>query len=163
MHQKTAFLGALIILAFVSGWVVNGWRWERDKAQFEAQANQKALEQNQSMREIERGLQTLANLTSSSLKKDYDSVNQKYRDALKRISDFERMQHNDSDSANPMPKASTITARACEPCRCQSPAANAGRVAKSLEIAKDCDLLAVRFNQLQSFYERIRTQSQQKN
>lgn len=144
----------LLVSAFAAGWVVNGWRWERDRAEFEAQANKAALEQTQSMREIERGLQTFVNLTSSELRKDYDSVNQKYRDALKRLSDFERMQHNNPDSANPMPKTPTTTARACEPCKCKPSRENGNRAKRALEIARDCDLLAVRYNRLLEFYQR---------
>lgn len=155
MGSSHAFHWALVAVAFAAGWVINGWRWERDRAEFEAQANKKALQQTQSVREIERGLQTFANLTASDLKRAYDNINQKYLDALNRISDFERVQHNNPDSANPMPKTPTTTARTCKPCTGQSPRPDADRAKRALEIARDCDLLAVRYNKLVKFYESL--------
>lgn len=143
----------ILVLAFSAGWIVNGWRWERDRAEFEAEANKKALQQTQSVREIERGLQTFVNLTSSELRKDYDSINQKYRDALNRIDDLERMQHNNPDSADAVPQIATVTAGACKPCKCQSSRENGNRAKRALEIARDCDLLAVRYNKLLEFYQ----------
>ena len=143
----------ILVLAFSAGWIVNGWRWERDRAEFEAAANQKALEQLESTRAIEKNLQGFLNLTSQGLRQDYEAVNQKYKLALNRIDDLERMQHNNPDSANPMPKTAAVTARACEPCKCKSSRTDGNRAKRALEIARDCDLLAVRYNKLLEFYQ----------
>lgn len=153
MGKTSSFHWALVAVAFAAGWMVNGWRWERDRAEFEAEANKKALEQTQSVREIERGLQTFVNLTSSELRKDYDSVNQKYRDALNRIDDLERMQHNNPDSADAVPQTPATAAGACKPCKCKPSRTDGSRAKRALEIARDCDLLAVRYNKLLKFYE----------
>lgn len=143
----------ILVLAFSAGWIVNGWRWERDRAEFEAQANKAALEQLESTRTIEQNLQGLLNLTSQGLRQDYEAVNQKYKLALNRIDDLERMQHNNPDSADAVPQTPATAAGACKPCTGQSPRPDADRAKRALEIARDCDLLAVRYNKLLKFYQ----------
>ena len=155
MGNTHAFQWALVVLAFAAGWVVNGWRWERDKAEFEAQANQKALEQLESTRTIEQNLQGLLNLTSQGLRQDYEAVNQKYKLALNRIDDLERMQHNNPDSADAVPQTPATAAGTCKPCKCKPSRENGNRAKRALEIARDCDLLAVRYNKLVKFYESL--------
>lgn len=146
----------ILVLAFSAGWIVNGWRWERDRAEFEAAANQKALEQLESTRTIEQNLQGLLNLTSQGLRQDYEAVNQKYKLALNRIDDLERMQRNNPDSADAVPQTPATAAGACEPCKCQPSRTDGNRTKRALEIARDCDLLAVRYNRLLEFYQRAR-------
>lgn len=145
----------------------NGYRWEAKWADFTAAAQQASAAEIQKARAVETSWRELADLAASDIKGDYDAIEQKYQAALSRIdgltADLDRLHSERADSAGTVPAAPQPAARACKPCTCRSPGEDAKRVAQSLAIARDCDLLAVRFNHLQSLYEGIRTQSQQKD
>lgn len=152
-----------VLVAFVTGWTVNGWRYDAKWAEFEAEANKAALDKVQQARAVETSWRDLADLVSSDLKGDYAEIETKYEAALKRLdllnAELNRMRTDRAGragGAEQMPAASEPPSRACKPCKCGSSAEDGGGVAQALTIARDCDRLAVRYNALLQFYSTIK-------
>ena len=155
-----------LIVAFVAGWIINGWRWESKWSRFEAEANQQALKQAQSVRQIEASWQELVKLTSIDLKNDYTAINQKYQNALRRINDLsgqlERVQPNSASDTSAMPKTTSTANRVGNSCKCRSFKPHGRGVEEALAIARDCDVLATKYNKLLVLYESMRLKNMAK-
>ena len=151
------------VLLFCGGWMFNGYRWEARWAEFEASAQKVAVQKAEEARAVETAWRELADLAASDIKGDYDAIEQKYQAALSRIdnltADLDRLHSERADSADAVPTAPQSAARACKPCTCRSPRPDARGTAQALEIARDCDLLAVRYNSLLNFYNAVKTGS----
>ena len=156
---KKLSIALTLIVAFVAGWIINGWRWESKWLRFEAEANQQALKQAQSVRQIETSWQDLVNLTSIDLKNDYTAINQKYQDALRRINDLngqlERVQSNGASDTDSMPKIASTANRVGNSCKCGSFRPHGRGVEEALTIARDCDVLAMKYNELLKLYQHV--------
>lgn len=156
---KKISIAFTLIVAFVVGWIINGWRWESKWSRFEAEANQQALKQVQSVRQIETSWQELVNLTSIDLKNDYTAINQKYQSAIRRINDLnsqlERVQSNSASDTSAMPKTASTANRASNSCNCRSFRSHGRGIDEALRIARDCDVLATKYNELLKLYQHV--------
>lgn len=150
----------IVVFIFFAGWTANGWRWSAKWSEFEAQAAHEALEEAQKSQTIESSWRDLADMAAQQTQKDYEEINQKYKSALARIDDLglelDRLHEQRPDSAGQMPSVAKPAAGACKPCTCGSSRPYAKGVAEALTIAKDCDVIAVRYNRLLELYNNVR-------
>ncbi len=150
----------IAVSIFFAGWTANGWRCSAKWSEFEAQAAHKALEEVQKSQTIESSWRELADMAAQQTQKDYEEINEKYKSALARIDDLglelDRLHEQRSDSANPMPKTTSTSIRVNNSCKCRSSRSHGRGVEEALTIARDCDVLATKYNRLLQFYEDVR-------
>lgn len=140
-------------LLFFAGYKWADFLFSEDIAQYQrAVAQQRAAlqeriislerEQAETVREIEqRGLDEKA------------AVDAKYNALL---AELDRMRADRPRDTEPVPADTAAPRRAGPPCRCE-PLRQNERHSRALELARDCDAQAVKYNQLLDLYKSLRT------
>lgn len=145
----------VIISAFAFGWYVNGVRLNLEFTEFKLDAEKqysKLLEDKELNEKVLRDeMERLEQEKQSAV----DDINASYNDLLTKYNGM----HSDSRNSNhkdSMSNTSKITNRLTTTCTCQSSSKSRQSVREILEVGKDCDLLAERYNRLLKIYNSYR-------
>lgn len=153
-----------VCAGFAAAWVAQDWRWDAKWSEFEAQAYKQASEVAAQSYKTSTAWRDLADLANNELKSDYAAVEKQYQDALSRIRDLgaelDRVRANSANDGDAMPANSRPAAGSSTACKCRPCEPNSRIMAGTLRIARDCDLLAVRYNKLLGLYNGIKEAQQ---
>ena len=144
----------IIISAFAFGWYVNGVRLNLEFTEFKLDAEKqysKLLEDKELNEKVLRDeMERLEQEKQSAV----DDINASYNSLLAKYnslySDSRYSNRKDSMSNSP-----DTTNRLTTTCTCQSSSKSRQGITEALEVGRDCDLLAERYNRLLKLYKFI--------
>ena len=157
MNFKLLGAGAAVVLAFWAGIKWSDRAWE---ARFAAFRMELAEQSAQSLRDAQaQSAKWQADLTRAqqNYAAEKNELNARY-DSL--LAQLDRVRADRSGGAADVPGAAGASAGACRACRCELSAKDGGGIAEALAVARDCDLLAVRYNALLDFYNNVKKDNQ---
>ena len=157
MNFKLLGAGAAVVVAFWAGLKWSDRAWE---ARFAAFRMELAEQSAQSLREAQaQSAKWQADLTQAQ--KNYAAEKTELNARYDRMrAQLDRVRAERAGSADRMPAASQSAAGACSPCRCEPSAKDGSGIAEALAIARDCDLLALRYNALLDFFSTVKKDNQ---
>ena len=144
--------GLCFVVGFYIGYRYTSNGYERRIAEYRAQAQEQLAKAQEKIISQERENQATIRAIEQRGLDEQNSINAKYnhlRDEL------DRLRNENSRNKNNLPNPFATTSRTQSTCKCKQsrPYVEAD---KALEIAKDCDLQAVRYNQLLQIYNSLK-------
>lgn len=139
------YIGVAII-AFWSGWFVNGLRYENNMQEFINSELQYQIQAIEDARSKEQEYREKLDKTTRQAKEAIDVVNAHYRKLLN-----DSLSKSSADSQNSMPSASGSSApisKSTSKCTEQHRAKLQRLYEQQLVIARDCDITATHYNEL---------------
>lgn len=160
MDIKTGLTALAIVAAFAAGYHVSSMSWQAEVAEAKASVADQSYAALESVWRETLSIQALADRVGERVLKDADEVEHEYRevvDALNQPEPDDRVRHSggSTEDGSEVPDSAGAPCTACRPCVCKSPRAHVG-AREALEIAKDCDLLATRYNALLELYQSVK-------
>lgn len=160
MDIKTGLTALAIVAAFVAGYRVSSMSWQAEVAEAKASVADQSYAALESVWRETLSIQALADRAGERVLKDADEVEREYRevvDALNQPEPDDGVRHSggSTEDGSEVPDSAGVTGTACAPCRCDSREPYVG-AREALEIAKDCDLLATRYNALLELYQSVK-------
>ena len=145
----------MLLLAFLAGWTVQGYRLDLKHTAYIAQQTKEfnaiLLQQKQQREQLEHEITVIQESSFQSSK----GINNRFELASDRV----------RNSTNPSSKRVPIIATSSNgsKCACKAqPHRENGRDIKALELARDCDLLAERYNRILRIYNAVKSNQSKK-
>lgn len=144
----------IIISAFAFGWYVNGVRLNLEFTEFKLDAEKHYSKLLEDKILNEKVLKNEITRLEQEKQSAVDDINANYNDLLTKYNSLysDNRYSNRKDSMSNSPDT---TNRPTTTCNCQSSSKSRQSVREILEVGKDCDLLAERYNRLLKLYKFI--------
>lgn len=160
MDIKTGLTALAIVAAFAAGYHVSSMSWQAEVAEAKASVADQSYAALESVWRETLSIQALADMAGERVLKDAEDVEREYREVVDALNQPEpddglRQSGGRSSDGSEVPDRAGTTGTACSPCRCDPCEPNVG-AREALEIAKDCDLLATRYNALLELYQSVK-------
>lgn len=160
MTLKSVLAAVALIVAFAGGWSASSARWRAEVAEAKATVADQSYTALESVWRETLSIQALADMAGERVLKDAEDVEREYREVVDALNQPEpddglRQSGGRSSDGSEVPDRAGTTGTACSPCRCDPCEPNVG-AREALEIAKDCDLLATRYNALLELYQSVK-------
>lgn len=143
--------GLCCVVGVYLGYKYTSNGYERRIAEYQAQAQEQLAKAQEKIISQERENQAAIRAIEQRGLDEKNSINAKYNHLLNELT---RLRNENSRNKNNLSNHSATTSRTQSTCKCRQsrPYVEAD---KALEIARDCDLQAVRYNQLLKIYQSI--------
>lgn len=157
---KTGLTALAVVAAFMAGYKVSSMSWEAEVAEAKASVAGQSYAALESVWRDALSIQALADSAGERVLKDADEVEREYREVVDALGQPEpddgvRQSGGCPKDGSEVPDSAGATGTACAPCRCDPREPYVG-AREALEIAKDCDLLATRYNALLELYQSVK-------
>ena len=137
----------LLLVAFCSGWQARSWQCERDTARLQAQMQAELNEAKDTALALSRELATVTAVIDGEGQQNEDDIVNSYHDYLEWL-----QQQNDSSTSSDQTGDTGATGKIKDSCPCRQYAESKRAYDKLQEniltITRDCDITAVRYNEL---------------
>lgn len=151
---------AAMVLAVVAGYLWADRGWQAKWSDYQASATAQSQAELSKAWASERRWQALADKAAQDARASYEEIEEKYKAALAELNSLNAERVRSADAARDKPMSSTA-GTACRPCRA-CPSQRAGsyvRADRALEIARDCDMTASRYNRLLRLYQNLQAKN----
>lgn len=137
----------LLLVAFCSGWQARSWQCERDMAALQAQMQTELNEAKDTALALSQELAAITAIVDEEGLQNEDDITNSYHDYLEWL-----QQQNDSTASDNETGDPRTAGKAKDPCPCGQYAASKRAYDKLQEniltITRDCDITAIRYNEL---------------
>lgn len=137
----------LLLVAFCSGWQARSWQCERDMAELQARMQVELNEAKDNALALSQELAAITALIDEEGQQNEDDITNSYHDYLEWLQQQNDSTAGDSEAGDPGTASETK-----DPCPCGQYAASKRAYDKLQEniltITRDCDITAVRYNEL---------------
>lgn len=144
----------IIISAFAFGWYVNGVRLNLEFTEFKLDAEKQYSKLLEDKILNEKVLKNEITRLEQEKQSAVDDINDSYNSLLIKYNSLYSDSRN-SNSKDSMPNSPDTTNRPTATCNCKSSSKSRQSVREILEVGKECDLLAERYNRLLKLYKFI--------
>lgn len=146
--ERIVIGAGLLLAAFCSGWQVRSWQCERDMAQLQAQMQEQVNTAQENALALSRELAEMTAIIDAEGVESENDIDTSYHDYLLWLQQREdSTSDSDSETSNP---GNTDTFKDTCDCRQYEKSKRAYGVLQKdiLTITRDCDITAVRYNEL---------------
>ncbi len=156
--MKTLVYVFITIAAFLAGFWWSDHAWQAKWSDYQAEVARKSQEEISKAWQSEKNWQEAADVAARQGLADYDEINRKYQDALERIRvmSADRLRNAEPARSGNVPQSAGTSCRPCPACPSESRGSYV-RADQALKIARDCDVVASKFNRLLKLYQSVKT------
>lgn len=140
-------------MAFVAGWYVNGIRLNLEFSEFKLSAEKQYTKLLEDKALNDAVLQGKIDEIQRQSAIEVNAISQRYNSLLTK---YNSMYSDNTNSKTSMPKSTKVTNRTTAACTCKQSSKTRQGITEALEVGRDCDLLAEKYNRLLKIYNSYR-------